>query len=137
MRRVGDRPDQTDGNRFVLTLGESPQYFPDRLDIQRRVDPALGVDAAGNLERLTPGDIRLRIGLAEIVRIVLAALLKNQDIRKPLGGEESGFRRVSRNDGIGRAGRAEDQHVRLREKVVAGDSHFLGSNRKGCAHAIE
>ena len=80
MAAVGDRPQQADRDRLEMALGEDAHDLARLVLIKRAHDVALGVDALVDLESVAPRDVRRRIVVAVIVRIVLAALLEHQNV---------------------------------------------------------
>ena len=113
MRRVHDRPHQTDGDGLeILRLQAGDDLARGGL-IERRAHAALGIDALGYLIGVFLRDVGVGIFLGEIMRPMLAAFLQHQRVGEAFGGEEGGLGDLALDDGVGRARRAVDQHARI------------------------
>jgi hypothetical protein len=85
---VSDRPQQAHRHRLELAFGERANDLTHLVAVERTHDVALRVDALIDFEGVAARNVRWRIVVAVIVRIVFAALLKHQNVVKAARGQE-------------------------------------------------
>jgi hypothetical protein len=137
MLRVGDRPEEADGDRLEAAF---LQRLHDRARlrlVERHRRGALGAHAFLDLERVATRDIGLGIVFGEIVRVGLAALLQHQRVGETHCGDERRLGDGARDDGVCRPRRAVDQQVGFGQQVGHGHAEVAGRHFDRLAHADE
>jgi hypothetical protein len=134
---VGDRPQQAHRHRLELALCQRANDRPRLPAVKRAHDIALRVDAFVDFEGIAARNVRRRIVVTIIVRIVFAALLENENVAEAARGQERGLGSRFGDNRIGRTRRAVDQHVALAEQRLAVEFDLLRSDFDGRAHAVE
>ena len=129
VRRVLDRPEQADGDRLDALPRKPGERRTRRVFVERPLHLAFGVHPLGNLGREPARHVGLERVDMELEGMQLTALAVDQDVRKTLGHQQRGLRGSAGDDGVGRPGRAVDQHVRVPDQVFDGDAH--GPRRVG------
>ena len=119
VHRVGDRPEQADGDRLDLAVSQLLDLGHGRLLVERNHDLASCTDALGDLERQRPGYVGIRVRAGEVERLGPAAFTEEEDVRMALGGEERRLRRGPGEDRVDRPGRPVDEKVGVGQKRAA------------------
>jgi hypothetical protein len=127
---IGDGPQQAHRHRFDAARGKSTEQPAQGCLVQRGLNPALGIDALGHFEGIPARYVRIWILHAQVVRLRLAALLEQQDIREPLRGQEGGTRDLAFDDAVGRARGAVEKDRGFRKQLRHRDAELLGGDRK-------
>ena len=136
MRRVLDRPEQADGDRLDALPREPGQRRARGVLVQRAFHLAFGCHPLGNLGREHARYVGLERVDTELEGVQLAALAIDQDVGKALGHQQGGLRRVAGDDGVGRPGRAVDQHVRRTDQRLDRDAHGARPHRRARLDAV-
>ena len=96
VRRIDDRPQQTDGDRLCPQRRDLSKNF-DRADfIERRVHRTVAKDSLGNLQCQRLRHEWRRIGHREVKGVLPAAFPKDQRVRMARRRKEGGSRGLTR-----------------------------------------
>ena len=137
VRGVGDRPQQTDGDRLEAALAHEFQDRARLLAIQRRHHAALGIDPLVDLEGVSLRDVGVRVIGLEVVDPVLAALLQHQDVGEAGGHQERGLGDRALDDRVGGARRSVDEQIGLAQKLGQAQAQLLCCVLQRAPHADE
>src|ERR1700730_10244159 len=116
VRSIHYGPEKTNANRLDLQIAEAIDHLHDCVFIKRYNDASLRIDPFGDGERIPPRNIRLWIRHSEVERLDPPSLADDKNVWVTFRGNESSFRGIARQDGINRAGRPVNEHLRSPEE---------------------
>ena len=120
VRRVDDRPEQADGDRFHLLAFQHLDHRPQSVLVQRQTHRAVRRHTLGNFEGQRTRHIGVRIKPREVEGIGLPAFAHHQDVGVALGHQQCRPRGTVSDDGVDRVGGpVHEQLTSLQQRLEA------------------
>ena len=136
VRRIDERPEESDGDRLDPFAAQRPGCLPDVLFLQRNDRRAGLIDPLADRPPKVAIEQRPRWRCAQVPAVGLVALPEPQNVTMAVGAEQACFRQAALDEDVGGRGRAVHEAVAIAEQRGEIGAELACQHLEALDHAI-